>query len=149
MRLMLILAITALVMVSCSKEETEVTTTLSESEAVSKNDVDNTRKGSDEPELKTSSTDEEGTIDPLLKDYKYPNSALDGKSTTGNTVSYMFLTPDVFAEVVEYYQKKFPDSPPPSGTNASYAKTVSDGSITVTVTGTNNTTQIILRRDKT
>lgn len=149
MRAVLIMMIAALVTASCSKEETEVTTTLSESEAVSTNDVDVTRKGSDEPELKASRTAGKGTIDPVLKDYTYPNSALDGKSTTGKVLSYFFVCPDEFEKVVEYYQKKFPDSPPPSGTNASYAKTVSDGTITVTVTGANTTSQIILRLDKT
>lgn len=148
MRVMLILAITVLLTISCSKEKTEVTTTLSESEAIRTNNVGVAQKGSSESEREISSTDEEGTIDPVLKEYKYPNSELDGKSATGKTVSYMFLSPDEFAEVVKYYQKKFPDSPPPSGGNAYYAKTDSDGSITVTVTGINNTTQIILRSDK-
>ncbi len=144
----MILVITALVTMGCSTEETEVTTTLPETEAVNMQDGGDTRTGGDRPGLETSSTAEEGTIDPVLKDYIYPNSELDGDYAMGKTVSYFFKSPDDFAKVVEYYQKKFPGSPPQSGENAYYNKKDSDGSATVTVTKTDNTTQIILRRDK-
>ena len=148
MRAILILAIAALMTIGCNKEESKVTNMLSESEANDTHDVAVTRKGSDEPENKASSAAEESTIDPVLNDYKYPNSALDGKVEMGKTVSYMFLSPDGFAEVVEYYQRIFPDSPPQTGGNAYFVKTDSNGSVTVTLTETDNTTQIILRWDK-
>ena len=102
------------------------------------------RNGSNETEIETSRTEGESAIDPVLYEYQYPNSALDGKFETGNTVSFMFLSPDKFTEVAEFYQQKFPESPPPSGGNAYYTKTDSYGSVTITITGTNNTTQIIL-----
>jgi hypothetical protein len=148
MRMILILAVTVLVTISCSKEENKVTTTASESEAAGADEMVVNRNGSNETEIETSITTGENDIHPVLNEYQYPNSALDGKFEAGNTVSFMFLSPDEFIRVVEFYQKKFPESPPPPGGNAYYAKTDSYGSVTITVTSTNNTTQIILRLDK-
>jgi hypothetical protein len=148
MRVILMLAVAALMTISCSKQENEAITTTSESEAVSTDDMVVHRNGSNETESETDSTGGESDIDPVLNEYRYPNSALDGKFQTGNTVSFMFLTPDEFTDVVEFYQEKFPESSPPSDGNAYYAKTEPEGTVTITVTSTNNFAQIILKLDR-
>lgn len=149
MRAIRILAIIALVPLGCNKHDTEVTTELLEKQAAGEQNLQATQTTNKKPELATGGPAGEGTCDPVLKDYEYPNSNVDGTHSMGNTVSVMYKSPDDFAEVVAFYQKKFPGSSPQSGTNAYFGKTAPDGSeVTVTLTETGKTTQIILKRDK-
>lgn len=150
MRAILILVLTALVTLGCNKDDTEVTTELSERKAAGEQDMGVTRTENTKPELNTGGPAGESTIDPVIKDNEYPNSEVDGNFSMGNTVSVMYKSPDGFAKVVAFYNHKFSVERAVTGTSAYFVRHYPDGkNVTVTVTPFNNDiTQIILKLDK-
>ena len=89
-------------------------------------------------------------VDPAMKGYEYPGSKFEDMVSIANTVSAIYKSGDDFEKVVAFYRQKFPDAPPRGpGTNAYFLRKFPDGnSLTVTLTGSNDVTQIILKLSK-
>jgi hypothetical protein len=84
--------------------------------------------------------------DSILKDYVYPGSEEGGRFSMGNMVSVQYTSPDEFAQVVNHYKKKFPETNVGAGTSVYFGKKNPDGSnLTVTLTKLDNGTQIVLQ----
>ena len=92
---------------------------------------------------------EKDEVDPAFNDHIYPGSKLDGKHSMGSSESLFYMTEEDFANVVEYYKQKFPDTNVGSGTTVYFGKKNPDGSsLTVTLTEMDYGTQVILKLTK-
>ena len=88
-------------------------------------------------------------IDPVFKDYEYPDAEFDGTFSMGNTVSVSYFSQDDFSEVVKFYNQKFLGTGIQSGTSRNFSKKNPDGSyISATISPVSDKTQIILKLEK-
>jgi hypothetical protein len=145
MRVFWILAAAALLALGCSDKSAQTTDQPEPGDAVGQDAV--SRPSLDkaiEPQTQESAADDD--VDPALRDFVYPDSELGGEFSMGNTTSLQYTTQDDYAEVVEYYKQKFPDTHTGSGTSTYFGKENPDGSnLTVTLTKLDSGTQIILK----
>jgi hypothetical protein len=149
MRIIFIIAVMILMALGCNKKEDEGTSNLPESKVANGQEVDTIQELPQSSEAKTDGSVNENKLDPVFRDYEYPDSKLEDTFSMGKTISAIYKSPDNFAKVVEFYKQKFPDAPPQSGSTVYFGITNADGSgFTVTLTQVNNDTQIILRLDK-
>jgi len=146
MRLIAIIALAALITLGCGKNDAD---TRSQPEGAGAGDLNSGPATDGGTASKPDNSAGAADVDPALKDYVYPGSQSGGTFSMGNTVSHQFTTNDDFATVVDFYRQKFPDANPPVGTSAYFGKQAPDGGgLTVTLTKTDNGTQIILRLEK-
>jgi hypothetical protein len=149
MRTFLIIAAVTLLAFGCDKKEDQGTSTPPQSSAVKEQQAEAVKETTRTPETKPVEAVVKSTIDPVFKDYIYPNSKLENTASMSNKSSAVYKTPDDFAKIVEFYKQKFPDTPVQPGTSVYLDKTNEDGSVfTVILTKLNGETQIILRHDK-
>ncbi len=149
MRIIFIIAVITLMAVGCNKKDDEGTSHLPESEVTNEQGASAAQEVKRTSEAKTDESSEKSNVDPVIKEYEYPASTLESTFSVGNTVSAIYISPDEFAKVVEFYKQKFPDAPPQSGSTVYFGKANADGSgFTVTLTQLNDNTQIILKLEK-
>ena len=149
MRKLWIFSIAALMVLGCTRSDTEVNSKLPEgktkSEVVSQ--VDPIKKNMAED--RTGRPAGASNIDPAFKDYEYPAADFDGTFSTGDTVSVSYFSQDDFSKVVEFYNQKFPGTAIQSGTTTHFSKENPDGShLSATISPVGDKTQIILKLEK-
>lgn len=148
MRRFCVIVVTVFLVVGCS-DRCARTTHQTESAEVEGQDVSyaETTDSAADVEARESAAHDE--VDAALRDLVYPGSKLEGQFTAGNMVSFQFVSPDGFVNVVDYYRGKFPDTNVGSGTSVYFGKQNLDGSnVTVTLTKLDDGTQVILRQEK-
>jgi len=149
MRTFLIIAAVTLLAFGCDKKEDQGTTSLPPKKVANEQPPDAVVKLKKTTETKADATAAKSTVDPVFKDYVYPNSEFEDTVSMGNTKSAIFKSTDGFVKVVSFYKEKFPDTNVQPGTTVSFGKTNEDGtSLTVTLTKLDSEIQIILRHDK-
>jgi hypothetical protein len=133
----------------CNKKDDEGTLNLPENKVANGQETDVVQEEKQNPEEQTDDSNKKNKLDPVFKDYEYPASTIEDTFSMVNTISAIYISPDDFGKVVEFYKQKFPDAPPQSGSTVYFGKTNADGSgFTVTLTQLDNNTQIILRLEK-
>ncbi len=149
MRKLWIFSIAALLILGCTKSDTEEDSKLPEdktkNEVVSQ--VDSKEKNMAED--RTGGTPGASNIDPVFKDYEYPAADFDGTFSTGNSVSVSYFSQDDISTVLEFYDQKFPGTAIQSGTATNFSKMNRDGSsLAATISQVGDKTQIILSLNK-
>ncbi len=149
MRTLWIFSIAALMVLGCTRSDTEVNSKLPEG-----------RTGSDvvsevAPQEKKMAEDRTGrpagagNIDPAFKDYEYPAADFDGTFSSGGMVTAAYFSQDDVSKVAEFYHQKFPGSALQLGITTNYSKQDPDGShLSATITKVGNKTQIILKIER-
>lgn len=149
MRTFLIIAAVTLLAFGCDKKDDQGTSAPPTGNLVNEKIAEAAKNLEETTEIKADKTAVKSAVDPVFKDYVYPNSKIEDMVSMGNTISAIFKSPDGFVKVISFYKEKFPDAPVQPGTTVSFAKNNADGSsLTVTLTKLDNQTQIILRNDK-
>jgi hypothetical protein len=149
MRTFLIISAVALLAFGCEKKEDQGTSTGPQSMVAGEQMAEIPGETTSTRETKTDETAVSSTVDPVFKDYVYPNSKLEDTISMGNTTSAIYKSSDGFVKVVDFYKQRFPDAPVQPGTTVYFGKTDADGSsLTVTLTKLDIEIQIILRHDK-
>ena len=149
MRKLWIFSIAALMVLGCTKSDTEATSKLPEgktkSEVVSQVDPKEQKMAED----RTGGPAGASNIDPVFKDYEYPAADFDGTFSMGNTVSVSYFSQDDFSKVVEFYGQKFPGTAIQSGTTTNFSKKNPDGShLGANISPVGDKTQIILKLER-
>lgn len=148
MRIALIV-ISILTALSCAKKDDLRTDETLESKMTNRQESLTAEELEKAPHAMIADSVKNSKLDSVFTDYEYPASILEDTFSMSSTVSCIYKSSDEFAEVVEFYKKKFPDAPPQTGTTVYFGKTNTDGSgLTVTITKLDHNTQIILRLDK-
>ena len=149
MKKILVFCIATLMVLGCNKSETDVDSNLSKdktkSEVVSQ--VDSAEKKM--AEERTDGPAGSSSVDPVFKDYEYPDAEFDGTFSMGNIITASYFSKDDFSKVVEFYDQKFPGSAIQSGSTQNFSKQNPDGShMSATISQLDDKTQIILKLEK-
>ncbi len=149
MRKLWIFCIATLVVLGCSKSETEVNSKSPEdktkSEVVSQADTKEKKIAED----RTGGSAGTSNIDPVFKDYEYPAADFDGTFSMGNIVTVSYFSQDDFSKVVDFYNHKLPSTAIQSGTTKNFSKNNPDGShMSATISQVGDKTQIILKLER-
>lgn len=149
MRKLWILSITVLVILGCSRSDTDANSKLSEGKTRSEVVLQADPKEKVIAEDKTGGPAGASNIDPAFRDYEYPAADFDGTFSTGDTVSVSYFSQDDLSKVIEFYDQKFPDTAIQMGTTTSFSKENPDGSrLAATISQVGDKAQIILRLDR-